>query len=1098
LAEATSLECAKCGAPRDAGRRDCQSCGALCCDRCGASAEATARFCPQCGQVLREDPAPESRQATVVFCDLVGSSSLVQELGAESFHTLLKDYHRECAQVIVDWGGYAAQPLGDGVLAYFGYPSSHEDAARRALSASLDLIEAVARVNRRHARPLRIRIGVDTGTVSVGGAERSDHLAVGEPVNRAARLQAFAAVGTAAVSEATYRLTSGYFHWADLGNVELRGLAGMTHVYRPLGRSSAQNRLQATGVGDLTPFVSAGSHLDELASLWERARSGDRKIVMLTGDAGIGKSRHVLMLTDWVGRDSALALEALCSPRHRATPLYPIVEMMRGYLHFDRITDEGDRLRELKRSIDGIEAPRDTLALLAAALSISTSAGYSPPAYLPQRLHAATLAAARIWVAARAATAPTLLVIEDLHWADRSTIEFLATLSAPPLIAGLMVLATARSDWRKDHREAIGAIPDLMTLALEPLGQAGSQAIVQSLTGERPLPEAILREILDRAGGTPLYLEEITKAVLDAEPRTLQTQSQPRTESSTMRGTGVAVPASLRDALTARLDRLGPGKSLLQLASAIGREFSRDLLLEAADRDASVLDRELATLESAGLLLAPDDRPSKYVFRHALIQEEAYDDLPSATRRRYHQQIAAALARDPRTVDDSPEVMAHHYAQSGDHATAAGLYAKAGQRSMGASAYVEAADAFESAISQLHRLPESPVRDRQEMDLAAARGFTLLSTRGFSDRQVERTYGRALELCQRLGTETPFRVLYGVWAYHLTHGGIAASIDMIPWFERFDASCTDPNGRLAVSYVLGLSAFTRAEFAVARSYMVRASELIDRANLGGQQLALLQEHGFDATLNPLLFLAWIDVIEGRPAACRAKIAEALEIAARSGQPYPMAMAHSVAGAIAHHLSDAALAQEQGEKLMQLAQENHFLYWTGGALCALGWAACHRGAVSEGLPLLEQGLGLFQAMGDRYVVPYYLSYVAETCVRAGDLSRAEQTLAEMSRLAESRGSMAFAADYRRLKGELLRREGDAAGAEAQLRLALSMAIAQGAHLFALRAVTPLAQLLVARGNVTEAIKVLGDVIRALPELPDLPEAAAAADQLRSIS
>lgn len=983
------------------------------------------------------------------------------------------------------------------MLVYFGYPRAHEDAGRRAVSAALELIETVERLGRRHNRPLKARVGVDTGVVFIGqvGGKTGNNLAVGEAVPRAARLQTLAAPNRVVVSQSTQQLAKHNFEWRSLGSVELKGLAGLVAIYEVVRVLGAKERVEAARGGQVT-FVEQGSQLPALTESWTAAKRGQGRVVVLTGEPGLGKTRNAAALADLVRGDAGWLVHASSSSQYQSSPLHPFLETIRAELELHSFGSAEQKLAAVRASLSESEQKSDTLPLLAAALSLPPSAGFTPVAYLPQRLHAATVQALRSWLLARAGRGPTLLILEDLHWADPSTVEVLIALGEAVEHAPLMVLITSRPGWENDRDiKAVAGIKNLVRLTLGRLPREASLAIVSDLTEGRSLPPAVLEQILERAADLPLFVEEMTRAVLMSESLRLVDGAGYQLQDSLAT---LKVPATLQDALAARLDLLGPSKSVVQLAAAIGFEVQLDVLCAAAGQEEEALLGELELVERAGLIHQTQGHPSRtFAFRHALIQQQAYEDLPSATRRTFHREIARAI-QSLRSSDEDAALLAYHHARADEPTLAATAYARVGASAINHASYFEAAKAYTAAIEQLLRIPESTDRDTQELALVALLGFTLLSTRGFSDVEVEKAYRRAFDLCSRLGSKAPLRVLYGIWAYNLTHGGVAASVDISPFFESSLAQSPEPLDRLTVNVVLGVSAFSRGDFRGAHRHLEPASALVDLDDVATQHSELLQRNGFDGVLNTLLFLAWTQLIEGNAPACRANIAQALDAAERSKHPYVIATALSVVGSIAHHLRDSEIAQRHGERLMGLAQENHFLYWMGGALCMLGWAHCAASRAPAGQPLIEQGIGLFQAMGDAYVVPYFLSYLAEAQLEAGRFGDAAETIDKVLALSEGRGTRAFVAEFERLKGEALLGLGEQGGAEDRFRLACAISRVQGAHLFRLRAALSLARLMHAQARNQEAVEELRPALGALAASSDVAEAAAAQELLQSLS
>jgi predicted ATPase/class 3 adenylate cyclase len=1065
------------------------------CRWCGASSGTTALFCSRCGAPLGDDAvqgAGELRQISVVFCDLVASSALSEQLGPEDLRDMIAECHRRWSQVVSRWDGYAAQYLGDGCLIYFGFPEAHEDDARRAVGAGLDLVSAVAESSATHA--LHARVGVYTGQVMIGklaGGGRHEMLAVGEAVHRAARVQAAARVDSVAIGVTTADLVRGFFDLRETGIQSLRGFSAPSAVFEVVRETRARDRLDVAP-DQLTPFVEGGAGVRDLLALWEETKGGAAPLALFVGEAGLGKSRHVQVFRERVAATNPIILSAHCSPYHQGTVLHPLVQVLEAELRLDAQATPAERLAALRASLAGSDAPAETLPLLAALLSIPPEAGYEMPPLSPQRLHAATQNAVLAWLAARARTSPTLLVIEDLHWADPTTLALLATALKQPPIPRLLTVATARPDLRRTAEETLAAFaasPRCKEIVLPRLSLESVKALVAAMTKGRALPPGLIDHIVERADGVPLFVEEITNALL----RTLPTSG----EAGGAAPRGGEIPLKLQDLLTARLDRLGSDRPLAQLAAVLGREFRVDVLCAASSREPAAVDAALETLERTGLAFPTSHANRTYAFRHALIREAAYTSLPKPARRELHDRVARALlTTSPGLAETEPELLASHYAAAEQFDKAARYYGSAGRTALNRSAYAEATAMFGKALRETERMPRSRERDHEEVALWSGLGLSHLSTKGFSAKEVEDAYRRGLELSERV-EDTPLRILYGIYAFHTVRGDLAETGRLSRMFARMVGTAGDDGAKLVLNAAIGSRAFFRGELSAARAPLGAATALCDREALGRQNLTLLRDYGWEGLLYGPLFNAWCDLFEGRVAAARAAVDEWVGLAARSGHPYLHASALGLAAPIMHDMTDLAAAGAMAGQMLEIGVQNDFHYWIATALCVAGWVRCRMGD-ADGAGMMEQGLVMFRAIGSLLVYPYFLTYLIEAHLAAGRIEEGLRRADEALQIATEGLNISFVSEMRRLKGHLLLAAGSASAAEDCFRVALATTRESGANLLALRAATSLAHLLAGRGARAEAREILRAARRALPEASTLPEVLAAAELEESLA
>src|SRR5450631_561962 len=718
--------------------------------------------------------AAERRQLTVMFVDLVGSTALSARLDPEDMREIIGAYHRSCAEQITKAGGFVAKYMGDGVLAYFGYPRDHEHDAERAVLAGLGLVEAVPKLSTMAGSPLQVRVGIATGLVVVGdligmGAAQ-ERAVVGDTPNLAARLQGIAEPNMVVIAEGTRRLLGNLFEFQDLGTRDLKGIGGPVRAWAPLRTSAAEGRFEALHTAGLTALVGREEELELLLRRWSRAKRGEGQVVLLSGEAGIGKSRLTAALLERLSGEAPMRLRYFCSPQHTDSAFYPIIGQMEraaGLAHDDKPQAKLDKL-------DAVLAQTSTstedAALFAEMLSLPNDGRYPALDSAPEQRRQRTLEALTSQLAELARQQPVLMIFEDAHWVDPTSLEVLGRTVDRIKTLPTLLIVTSRPEFN-----APWVVQSHVTsLTLNRLGEREAAGIIARLVGNKALPADVLAEIVERTDGIPLFVEEMTKAVLEAE-----SEGAARRTVAAVPSPALAVPASLHASLMARLDRLGPAKEVAQIGSAIGREFSHALLALVARKSEAELGSALDRLVQAGLRFRQGVPPhASYLFKHALVQDAAYGTMLREPRRALHARIAEALeSRFAETSESQPEILARHCTEAGLIEKAAGLWGKAGQRSLDRSALVEAAAQFTRALEQFALLPATSELRREEIKLQAALLNALMHTKGYAapETMAAGELARSLIETAEALEEPPedpllkFSVLYGFWVANQTN-----------------------------------------------------------------------------------------------------------------------------------------------------------------------------------------------------------------------------------------------------------------------------------------------------------------------------------------
>jgi len=1052
------------------------------------SQDASPRITPR-------PPEAERRQLTVLFCDLADSPRLAGQLDPEDLREVVLAYQATCVEVIQRFDGHVAQYLGDGLLVYFGYPQAHEDDAQRAVRAGLGILDAMGTLNTRLERAkgmrLAVRIGIHTGPVVVGtmgSGGRREQLALGETPNLAARLQSLAAPDTVAISDTTHRLVQGYFRCDDLGRPSLRGVETPLRVYRVVAESAAQSRLDAAGATGLTPLVGREHEVGLLRERWGQSRDGLGQVVLLSGEAGIGKSRLVRVLTERVADEGAPWLTLRCSPYHTNSALYPVIEHLQRLLQWHRHETPAARLALLEQTLQTAGLPlTEVVPLLATLLSLPVPEQYPPLALSPQRQKQKTHEALIAWLLAETARQAVLAVWEDLHWADPSTLELLELLLDHTPTARLLLVLTARPEFRP----AWTPRSYMTQLTLTRLPRHQSEEMVLRVTGGKPVPAEVLAQVVAKTDGIPLFVEELVKTILEA--------GLVQEEAGRYVLTGplppLAIPATLQDALMARLDRLAVVKEVAQLGAVLGREFAYELLQAVALLGEATLQQALGQLVEAELLYQRGLPPQAiYSFKHALIQDAAYQSLLKSTRQQLHQRIVQVLeARFPETVETQPEWLAHHYTEAGLSAQAIPYWHRAGRRAYEHSAYVEAISYLTRGLEMLQAGPDTPVRVQQEVLLQSTLGAAYTAAKGYAAPEVESTYTRARALCQQLGdTQQLFPVLVGLWNFYFVRGALQTACDLGEQLLALAESANDPVRRLRAHAALGEILFHMGQLLPARAHLEQ-----------GIALYVPQQRRSYAVQTPtvacLAYAAWALWHLGHPDQALQRSTEARILAQELSHPLSHAIALHFSATVHQFRREAQATQTWAEAATMLSREQGLPFWDGSATILLGWALAAQGQSEEGIGRLHQGLQTFRATGAEVQQPSWLALLAETRGWAGQSAQGLEAIAEAFAVIDTTGERYYEAELYRLKGELLLQHAVAQQGEAEesFQQALVVARRQQAKSWELRAATSLARLWQRQGKRVEARELLEPVYGWFTEgfdTADLQEAKALLEAL----
>ena len=1028
-------------------------------------------------------PTAERRPLTVMFCDLIGSTALAVRLDPEDLREVINEYLRAVDNVVGKFDGFVARYMGDGVLAYFGYPRAHEDDAERAVRASLAVVEAVRRLETREL--LKVRIGLATGLAVVGdligsGAAR-EQAVVGETPNLAARLQVLAEANEIVIAENTRRLVGSLFEYESLGKVELKGLPARVGAFSVLGEGRGGSRFEALRSGE-TLLVGRGEEIDLLLRRWARAKSGDGQVVLVSGEPGVGKSRIAAALEERIRTEPHLHLRYFCSPHHQDSALFPFVDQLGRAAGFARNDPPESRIEKLETVLARAPPPDEDVALLANLLSLPASDRHPLPNLSPQRKKEKTFEALLRQFTNSAQQGSVLMVFEDLQWADPTSLELFDLTVEQVERLPVLLIAT----FRPEFKPAWTGQPHATALALRRLARDESDELVRGIIGDAAaLPGDVVDEIVERADGVPLFLEELTKAVLETG-----------VEISAVPRTSLAVPATLHASLMARLDRLGPtAKEIAQVAAAIGRDFSYELLAEVAQQSEAELQEALGRIVDAGLVFRRGDPPqATFLFKHALIQETAYSTLLRAPRRALHARVARALEEHfPALVESQPEVLAHHLTEARILEQAVANWCRAGQRSVARSAFIEAIGQLRRGLLLIADMPGTNARKQQELDLQVTLATALRFPKGYAHSEVAEALGRARSLIletEGAGTIADFSMLSGLVGVNYIGGKSKVALDHAKEFLSLAQSLTQPELLLMGHQLVGMTLIIIGDYPAALSHLECAVGLHKPEEY--QELAF--RFGADPGVRALSIRAWALWHGGRFDQANKAGHEALRQARQSVHLETLAYGLSYNCLTAISARRLAEAKKLADELTGFAREHGFALLLGYGLIAQGWVMTQRRPDGAAVEHIRDGLAAARAAGSRFHEPFVLGLLAEALGLTGEIEAGLEVIAEALASAEASGARGNDAELHRLRGELLGRlpSPDRTEIETCFRTALCVAREQGTRGFELRAAVGLGGLLSERGRHDEARRLLAPIYGWFAEgfdTPDLKEAKA---------
>jgi class 3 adenylate cyclase len=1017
----------------------------------------------------------ERRQVTVMFCDLVGSTALSARMDPEDFREVISAYQSSVAETVGRFAGFVAKYMGDGVLIYFGYPQAHEDDAERAVRAGLQLVTAIGNL-KTHA-VLQTRVGIATGLVVVGdligSGSSQEQPIVGDTPNLAARLQGIAEPNSVVIAESTRKLVGSLFELEDLGPQELKGISGRTPAWAALRPASVEGRFEAMHATGFTDLVGREEELDLLLRRWSKAKSGEGQVVLLSGEAGIGKSRLTAALLERLAADPHTRLRYFCSPQHTDSAFYPIISQMEraaGLAHDDTAQAKLDKLDSLlAKSL----APREDVALLAEMLSLPNDGRYPTLELAPNQRRQRTLEALITQIEALARRNPVLMIFEDAHWADPTSLEAFGRSVDRITALGVLLIVTYRPEFEPPW---VGQ-PHVTTLTINRLGQREITAMIDRVTGNKALLASIRQDIVERTDGVPLFIEEMTKAVLEAGG-----PDDAERAVALIPAPSLAIPASLHASLMARLDRLGTAKEVAQIGAVIGREFSHGLLAAVARKEERALQAALDGLIGAGLLFRQGIPPhATYLFKHALVQDTAYSTLLRERRRGLHARIAEVLENQfPEIAENQPELVARHYTEAALIEKSAAFWAKAGLQSLARSALVEGIAQVNRALEQMATLTATPALRREQIELQVAVITPLSWVEGHSSPEAKSATERAralIEQAEALGEppENPlllYSVLFGTWAAHATAIDGDALLTLGAQFLAV-AEKQKATAPLVIAHsIMGFSLFMTGSFVPSRGHYDHGLALYDPA----AHRPLMRLFGQDMRVGSLSIRSLALWSLGYPEAALSdanfSLGEARDIGDAASLLFSLFF-----GAITHFLCGSyATTETLANELYSLADEQGAVLWKSIGQQYRGWVLAVTGRASEAAQLLVPSLAAFHSTGATGMRPSGLAWLGKSYADLDQPGDALRSVNDAKDVIERTRDRWAEADVYRIAGEIALRSSqpDVAKAEVQFERALSVARQQEAKSWELRAAMSMARLWRDQGKPKQARELLAPI------------------------
>lgn len=1039
--------------------------------------------------------AAERRQLTVMFIDLVGSTELSRRLDPEDLRDIIYAFQDLFDSIVERHQGLVVQHLGDGIMAYFGYPIAHEDDPQRAVMSGLNMLIALKELNERLSKEkkvsLQVRIGVHTGLVVVGatgGKTHSEMLALGEAPNLAARIQGLADPNSLWISAETNKLLRGQFKTTSQGKFKMKGFSEQLELFTVQGEKEL-SEIDLVPVEGLSPFVGRQVERTQILERWELAGESKGQIVLISGEAGIGKSRLVQSLVEEILNDDVPYLVFKCSPFNRNTTLNPVINTLRSEIKFVRNEAPEISLHKLETFIKEKKLdPNHDLPLYANLLSIALLDQYEVIKTSSGRLKALTFISLIKWL--KGDQKPKLILFEDFQWADPSTLELFEKLFRDLHSTTILFIGT----FRPEFTPYWNAGPHQMHIVLNRLTKKQTESMIQQLAGA--LPEVVISDILKKTDGNPLFVEEVTKLLLESGVLTLSDTGYELTSSLKT----LSIPSTLQDSLMARLDRLGAAKEIAQIGATIGREFAYILVKAISKLEDKLLIERLEKLVGAEMLLENGELPNMlYTFKHALIQEAAYSSLLKKRRQEFHQRIVDTLETDfPDLMKTNPELMAHHCSEGGLLEKAIPYWRRAGELAVSKSAHQEAIIHLNEGLHILHQLPVTDKRIEDEILFQIALGVPLTALRGYGSDEVEKAYSRARTLCAKLGnTMQLIPTLYGLWRYYLLTAQYSEAAYLSSEILKLSEESSEPLHKAIGNRAAGSTHFYLGELDEARS---RLGAIIALEATPETRANTLLFDVVDSWVTARSYESWTLWLGGHTEEAFKQIEAAMEMANQLNHPFSMALSVSFATWLYQFHGDKEKTLQCAQDGLKIAKQNGFSFWVGWGEILEAWALDNDPSDEQFLNNMLAGLEHWKALGSRLGSSYFLYLIAESLFNHGKISDAWTTLDQAKNFIYRTKEGWWEAEIYRMEGRLHEAGGpqNFEKAEACYRKALDKASQQNAKSLELRAANSLASLLAESSKRNEVYLILQEKIKWFNSELDTPDLKDAKSTLHNLT
>ena len=1035
----------------------------------------------------------ERRQISILFCDLVDSTVLATKLDPEDLRTLLSAYLKPVATTVERFGGYVAQYLGDGVMAYFGWPTAHEDDAVRAVRAAIDIVKAVPLVDTED--PLQVRIGIATGSVVIGEAEPDDaaapKLAIGETPNIAARVQGLAKANQIVIADSTRRLTAGSFTYENLGGQQLKGVIDPVQVWRVTGLALTAGRFEATRGFHLTPLVGRDEEIDLIIRHWNMVKEEGGQVLLVSGEPGIGKSRITQEVLRRVAGEPHTRLRYQCSPYFMNSALYPISEQIERVAEITGRDTAETKLQKLEKLIaQAVEDVRPVVPMFAALLSIELSNRYPALELTPEQQKELTFEALVNQALGLATKRPVLMILEDAQWIDPTTQEAFDLLI--PRIADHRVLLIITH--RPEFQPSWTGLDHVVPITLTRLGRLQVTTMIKRLTSGVPISNEIISQIVAKTDGIPLFVEELTRGVIDAG---VLDEHGAGIDLGDPRGTA-SIPETLRDSLMARLDLAPQGRRVAQTAAVIGRDFSYDLLQRVLSINDSELRSSLSHLEESRIVQKIDNRlPTRYAFWHALLRDVAYESLLKTISRQIHAKVAETMKNDfPDIAANRPELLAHHYSLAGNAEMAVRYWLSGGERAQNRSAYLEAISQLQKALEFLEFLPDTRAHRVTRLEANLSLGLCFIAARGYAADDTKIAFECARALSHELGDSSKeIQAIFGEWGHHWMRAQHDRAIELGEMLLAKAEELDDPVSQVVAHRSLGSTLFTLGEFVLAREHLEQAISL--SRHVYTEDLSL--SFAVDPQIASRLMLAWLLWILGYPDQALTNVEQALEEAIDHARPYSVAFAHYVTSAVHLLRGEPQESAWHAERSIALSAEHRINLYALYSRFGVGCALAKMDQAEKGLPEIEAGIAEARRSNLGYMQPFMLGWLATVQAEIGDKKVALTTIDDALKWINDVSGRAWEAEVRRLRGDILLavRPDALDDAESSHTEAIAVAQRQSARSLELRAAISLARLWQTQGKTKEAHDLLAPVYHWFTEgfdTADLQDAKALLNKL----